>query len=96
MSLFVWCVTGSNSKLIQSADIDECTETRTTPICPRGSRCINTNGSHTCICNEGYFHLQNLTGSLNKCEGKLIANFNIILYINILTIKGIIMGRAQE
>ena len=57
------------------ADIDECSENGITAICPEGSRCINTNGSYTCVCNEGYFHLR--TENLNECEGKLIAGMRV-------------------
>ena len=55
-----------------SLDIDECLESNTTAVCPRDSQCVNTNGSYTCTCDEGYFHLQDLTNDINKCLGKLV------------------------
>ena len=74
--IFLWCALSQHLCilfLLQSVDIDECSESTTAAICPRDSQCINTNGSYTCTCNEGYFHLQSLTENLNKCEGKYIA-----------------------
>ena len=70
--------------VLKFIDIDECSKS-ITAICPRGSRCINTNGSYTCTCNEGYFLLQNSTGDINRCEGKLISNNYQYVKINIHT-----------
>ena len=67
-------------------DVDECSESISPlAICPRGSRCINTNGSYTCTCNAGYFHFQIEIGNMNRCEGKLIGNTQ--LYYNIIAIS---------
>ena len=47
-------------------DINECKNENS--VCPENSQCINTNGSYTCVCDEGYFHVQ--TESVNECKGK--------------------------
>ena len=49
------------NKFVSFSDIDECTINST--ICEQ--LCINTDGSYTCACNDGY---QLITGS-NLCQG---------------------------
>ena len=47
--------------LILSSDIDECAEG--THMCDPLAFCIDTEGSYTCICNDGY------TGNGETCSG---------------------------
>lgn len=44
-------------------DVNECGSNNT---CHTNASCMNTNGSFTCTCNEGYI------GNGITCEGKLI------------------------
>ena len=54
---------------LNSTDVDECAKS-TLFKCPKLSRCSNTDGGYTCICQDGYF-----TNESGLCEGReLISN----------------------
>ena len=48
-----------------SLDIDECTDNFTTFLCDEFATCINTEGSATCMCVDGYTG----NGQEFNCEG---------------------------
>ena len=50
-------------KSIVYTDIDECNDG--SHVCNANPNCTNTNGSHNCICKEGYF----VDGQ--SCQGRL-------------------------
>ena len=58
-------------------DINECEKQ---DVCPGNSQCINTNGSYTCVCDEGYFHVQ--TENVNECQGK---NHMLLFQLHIIS-----------
>eukprot|EP00794_Sanderia_malayensis_P017698 gene17698-19466_t len=53
-------------------DIDECAHTDVYS-CPRGSKCKNTLGSYSCICEKGYTIKDGICADLNECTvGKFV------------------------
>ena len=71
---------------MHTSDINECT---VTDNCATNAACMNTPGSFTCTCNQGY------TGGGVRCRGKWCASDEINAIKPILQILNIIylMGR---
>lgn len=55
-----------------SSDFDECQH----DVCMMNSRCVNTDGSYTCICNEGYGMIENIClGTFMVVTNKVLFNY---------------------
>ena len=48
------------------SDVDECNSTQST--CSASANCVNTDGSFTCACNEGFRQVV-LANGLTDCRG---------------------------
>ena len=50
-------------------DIDECRHASLN-ICPENSNCVNTDGSYTCVCHDGFVYNDNFLGcsNINECQ----------------------------